>query len=83
MTNNTNYHANFETLMRAFKSRHVVLVEALPSAERPAGAFICAVNLLPDGSRELVPFAQMLDGPEEPMVLPPTPDAPPSPFGIN
>jgi hypothetical protein len=83
MAKNTNYRQNFDALIRAFESRDVILLETWPTGEKPDGAFIFAVNWLPDGSRQLVPFAQMLDGALEPLVLPATPDTPPSPFGVN
>jgi hypothetical protein len=77
-----NYLSNFNTLSRAFQAGDVVLVECWPSGIEAQGAIICAVNHLPDGGRELVPFAQMLDSCLEPLVLPPS-DGPSSPFSVN
>jgi hypothetical protein len=83
METETSFRVNFTTLTQAFRDKSVVLVEAWHTPEKADAAFICGINLLPDGSRELVPFAQMLDGQPEPVVLPASPDFPSSPFGLN
>jgi hypothetical protein len=73
---------NFETLVKAIRANDVTLVLCLNS-DGESCAMICAVNRLPDGSSELLPFASMLRKPLEPLVLPPAEGGPSSPFSVN
>jgi hypothetical protein len=47
---------NFQTLTRAFREDNALLV-LFPGPNGDPIGMICAVNRLPDGSRELLPFA--------------------------
>jgi hypothetical protein len=69
---------NFQTLANAFRANAVALVQ-WSYADGQSSAMICAINRLPDGSCELVPFASMLAAP---LVLPPE-GGTSSPFSTN
>ncbi len=74
----------FETLLRAMAAGDIVLLGVLdPSNPKPLGAYVCAVNQLPDGSREFVPLARMIDEPMPSIIDPPKDGSPRSPFGVN
>jgi hypothetical protein len=64
------YFENFQTLCRAIKAGDARLVEMTCHTTGQTGAMICAVNHLEGGKIELVPFAEMLSEPLEPMQLP-------------
>jgi hypothetical protein len=76
------YLTNFKTLIEAFRANDVNLVQCIDSNGETC-ALICAVNKLPDGSSELVPFATMLPEPLDPLVIPPSSGGPSSPFSVN
>lgn len=65
---------NFETLSEAFRNGHVALMECQIAATGQPVPIICAVNPHDDGSRTLIPFAQMFNDNPYLVINPPHPD---------
>ena len=68
------YIKNFETLKRAFLMGEAALIDCQQTDTGKTVAVICAVNKLPDGSFEFVPFATMFSDDPYREVNPPNPD---------
>ncbi len=66
---------NFNTLRRAFRAGDAALMECQLAATEETAAVLCAVNRLPDGGFEFVPFATMFPGNPYQAVNPPNPDS--------
>ena len=65
---------NFNTLRRAFRTGDAALMECQLAATGEEVAVVCAVNRLPDGQFEFIPFAMMFSGNPYEAVNPPNPD---------
>lgn len=65
---------NFNTLRQAFRAGQAALMECQVAATGETAAVVCAVNRLPDGVIELVPFATMFPGNPYEAVNPPNPN---------
>ena len=76
MSLSTPHCDNFKTLCAAFRKGDAVLLECQSVATGEPVPVICAVNSEQDGSRSLVPFAQLF--PDDPyrLINPPHPDGP-------
>ena len=68
------HRENFETLAQAFDAGDVALIECQLAATGEPVAVICAVNRLPDGEIEFVPFATLFNQNPYEAVNPPNPD---------
>ena len=65
---------NFRTLRRAFLAGRAALMECQQADSGETVPVICAVNGLPDGGVEFVPFAMLFTGNPYQAVNPPKPD---------
>ena len=65
---------NFNTLVEAVRAGDVALMECQLAATGETVAVICAVNRLPNGETQLIPFATLFNGNPYESVNPPKPD---------
>ena len=65
---------NFDTLSTAFRNGDVALMECQLVATGQTLPVVCAVNPHDDGSRTLIPFAQMFNDNPYLSINPPHPD---------
>lgn len=70
MSDSSPVEQNFQTLCRAIRAGDTMLVEVRSYDMSKVEWYICAVNHLDGGSKELLPIAVMICEDLEPLVLP-------------
>ena len=54
--------ANFETLLRAGDNGHLILMSAIRKADNKPVALVCASQINPDKTVDVIPLAVLIEG---------------------